>query len=127
MSKHEEDILSVDEEINKYRLIVADIFLEWNDERMNDSEPTSPFYGYLTLEQILVGLQSSLEVQYKNDMLDKLGGEQGVKDGLLNLYSAYVYGMNNPHDPKVNGMEKLCGEFLSHSLHASGRGPWQFS
>jgi len=126
MSKSKESILSVDEEINKSRLLVADIFLQWNDERMKDSEPTSPFYGFLTIEQILVGLQNGLEVQYKNDMLDKLG-EQGVKGGLLNLYSAYVYGMNNPHDPKVNGMGKLCGEFLSYGLHFSGRGPWQFS
>jgi hypothetical protein len=127
MSKPKEESLSVDEEIHKYRLIVADVFIQWNDERMKDSEPTSPFYGFLTIEQILAGLKSGLEVQYKNDMLDKLGGEHGVKEGLLNLYSAYVYGMNNPHDPKVSGMEKLCGDFLSYGLHASGRGPWQFS
>lgn len=126
MSKSKESILPVDEEINKSRLLVANIFLQWNDERMKDSEPTSPFYGFLTIEQILVGLQNGLEVQYKNDMLDKLE-EQGVKDGLLNLYSTYVYGMNNPHDPKVNGIEKLSGEFLSYGLHLSGRGPWQFS
>jgi hypothetical protein len=126
MSNKKKDGLSVVEEINEYRLIVAEVFKQWNDERMKTSEPTSPFYGYLTIEQILVGLQDSLEVQYRIDMIDKLG-EEGLKDGLLNLYSAYVYGMNNPHDPKVSGMEKLCGEFLSHGLHSSGRGPWTFS
>jgi hypothetical protein len=93
---------------------------------MKESELISPFYGSLTIEQILEGLEKGLEVQYRMDMIERLG-ENGWKDGLLNLYSAYICGMNNPLDPKVTGMDRLCSEFLSHSLHMSGRGPWQIS
>jgi hypothetical protein len=39
MSKSKEPILSVDEEISKYRLLVADTFLQWNDERVNYVAP----------------------------------------------------------------------------------------
>lgn len=39
MSKPKEE-KSVVEEINKYRLIVAEVFLKWNDERMKHCEPT---------------------------------------------------------------------------------------
>jgi hypothetical protein len=35
--------------------------------------------GFLTIEQVLVGLQDGIEVQYRIDMIDKLG-EEGLNE-----------------------------------------------
>ena len=107
---------SVKNKINNARSDSADIFKIWNDDCMEYRAEDHPFYALLTKERILDALQNSFEVQYYADMTDRLGPEN-VDKGMLNIYDSFIYGMTHPEDPKVEGMEEICGQMLMHCLH----------
>ena len=118
----------IDKEIDKARALSAEIFYEWNNKRLAElnsqglglTGPESQFNREFSLDQIFDGLQEGFEPHYLGDNIKKLG-EKGAKDGLLNMYDSFNYGMNNPDDPYVVGMDQQLALFLAYCKRISDR------
>ncbi len=110
--------------MDELRLQVAHTFLEWNEQRQLTLKPQNDLFpAPLSIENVLNGLENALEIEYKEDMLERMNSRD-VELGLLNLYNSYVYGLSHPFDPKVKNMDMLSYKILMLSLHLAGLGNW---